>query len=1005
LAIIAAPAAAQEVERVVVTGTLIQGNTNVVSPVTVIDTTTLDQRGISSIQNALQQTLANNGPAITNSWTTQGNFAQGASGISLRGLTSNSTLVLFDGMRSAYYPLADDGTRNFVDLNTIPDDIVENIQILRDGASSAYGADAIAGVVNIITKKEFQGLSARAEGGISDRGDATQWKMSVTAGVGDLSKDKVNFYMSASYFHSDKLMMASRPYPFNSSDFRNVCYQGTCGGFAYQPVLNAGSNADGSLALNTAGNLMVRPANLTYDPLDGHVIVTGVAGSKYQFLNPGCGRGTPYTLTAADKAGLGATDPNTVCQYDLNKLYGAITPMLTRFAVTGHSAFELPNGIEGSVEANFMQDTVSYPATPGAMVANAPAPIYYNRFSTNAVKGPANATGSEQLFLPVWVCAARVNCDTAQDKKLNANNPFAIDPINNANNHAARILGNFTDIPTFNETRDRTYRLAATLQGSLLDDWRWEVGATASHIDLHRLSRNYIYIQHLLDLVNDGNYNFRDPSQNNTPLDALGKMTANQYLMPDNVADSSSDEAQIKASVTAPLYKLPGGDLTVVVGASISYEGINAPSGNSDANGPTQRWFNLNAFGTVGSRDVYATYFEVNAPILDELIVNVSGRYDYYCGSGVDCTKPGGSFSNFSPKIGIWSKPLDWVTLKGTYSQGFRVPSFAEANAFPTTGYVANSASYFNDTYLAQYNCTVATYSTCPSYIRSSYGQTTLASPNLKPEKSRSWTMDLTLQPLDEVTITTTYYNIKKTAAITTPSNAPALVAYYAGQPIPAGYVVIPDAPSLATPNAKPRVAFVQAHFINANAIRTSGFDFSVTYDSDLKFVEDVLGPVHLTSSAQATFIQNLDTKFPDGTIERYDGTLGNNNLTAGTGTPKWRGTWQNTVTAGIYDVTGTLNWTSGYNLSAMDQGNAYRDCGLDDGSRPCRTADYLTFDLNAQAHVRPDTTVYFTMLNVFDTLPPVDTIATYGSTGYNVVVGGDGILGRYLKMGVKFDY
>jgi iron complex outermembrane receptor protein len=85
--------------------------------------------------------------------------------------TTSSTLVLFDGMRAAYYPLSDDGTRNFVDLNTIQDDVVERVEVLRDGASSIYGADAIAGVVNIITKRQHQGMDGRAEYGVSERGE------------------------------------------------------------------------------------------------------------------------------------------------------------------------------------------------------------------------------------------------------------------------------------------------------------------------------------------------------------------------------------------------------------------------------------------------------------------------------------------------------------------------------------------------------------------------------------------------------------------------------------------------------------------------------------------------------------------------------------------------------------------------------------------------------------------------------------------------------------------
>jgi len=149
--------------EIVVTGSLFrQTDAATPSPVTTITTENLDQRGITTIQSAIQSLASNNGPALTNSFTANGAFAGGASAVSLRGLSTNSTLVLFDGLRAAYYPLADDATRNFVDLNTIPDDIVDRIEVLRDGASSSYGADAIAGVVNIITKRKFNGISGRA---------------------------------------------------------------------------------------------------------------------------------------------------------------------------------------------------------------------------------------------------------------------------------------------------------------------------------------------------------------------------------------------------------------------------------------------------------------------------------------------------------------------------------------------------------------------------------------------------------------------------------------------------------------------------------------------------------------------------------------------------------------------------------------------------------------------------------------------------------------------------
>ncbi|MFX7930455.1 hypothetical protein ABTK36_20065, partial [Acinetobacter baumannii] len=87
--------------------------------------------------------------------------------------------------------------------------------------------------------------------------------------------------------------------------------------------------------------------------------------------------------------------------------------------------------------------------------------------------------------------------------------------------------------------------------------------------------------------------------------------------------------------------------------------------------------------------------------------------------------------------------------------------SFAEANAIPTTGFVTAASSLYHNTYLAQYGCSLATFNSCPTYIRSaSYGQTTLASPNLQPEKSRSWTGGVSFTPVRNITLTFDFYDI-----------------------------------------------------------------------------------------------------------------------------------------------------------------------------------------------------------------------------------------------------
>ncbi|MCI4592683.1 TonB-dependent receptor [Sphingobium sp. BYY-5] len=965
----ASPQAADEGATIIVTGSILsRTNTETPSPVTVVSTENLDKRGVSTIQDGLQRLASNNGPALTNSFSANGAFAGGASAVSLRGLSTNSTLVLFDGMRAAYYPLSDDGTRNFVDLNTIPDDIVDHVEVLRDGASSSYGADAIAGVVNIITKKNFKGIAGRAETGISSRGDGSQYRLSLTAGTGDLQDNGYNAYVSGFYYNSKQLKNSQRPYPFNTDDYRRICHDGTCGPNNIVDGLDGNGAYPGfsPVVTNTGSTFFVRPAAAS----------DGTQSGAYQMLNPtaGCNRSNPYTLTA-DELADNPTAPSTVCQEDITNNYGVINPDIERYGFSGRFTARVGDSSEAYAEFNFLQTKVAYDGLPSTIRANAPAPFYFPRYSTSG--NVAYYGNNNILQLPVYVCprGTTVAC-TAANGTLNPNNPYA------AQGQNAAIIGRLPNSIEHDESRTRAYRGAIGIKGPINDNWTYDVNATAMHMDLRRKSDGYVYIQHLLDVIADGSFNFVNPAANSqATLD---------YLMPTATSTSTSDMVQAQAVVSGSLMELPGGPLQLGLGVSFRYEAIDSPSINSDINGGTERYYRLNGFAVKGDRRVYSAYAELNAPIFEQLEINASGRYDRYSG-GID---------NFSPKVGVKVKPIEQVVLRGTYSRGFRIPSFGEANAtFPTTGFVSNTASAFNDQYLAQYGCTVATFSTCPAYIRNgTYGQTSLANQNLKPEKSRSFTAGILVEPMRGLSFSVDYYNIKKTGAITTANNAPALIAYYAGQPIPEGYNVIEDVPIAPGDTRTPRVAFVQSGFINANTIKSEGLDFAANADIG------ITDGIRWTSSLEASYILRLETKFPDGTVERYDGTLGNFNLTAGSGTPKWHGSWLNTLDFGKFAISNTVNFFGGYDLSAMDQGTDYKDCGLDDGSLPCKVKNYVTFDLNAQVKVNDNFTFYANMLNMFDRLPPIDTI-TYGAHAYNPVQGGEGILGRYFRVGVKVNY
>jgi len=203
-----APAAAQ-IQRVEITGSSIKRATaETASPVQVITSEDLMKSGKGTVSEYLQTLTADGAGSLPTGF---GNgFAAGSTAISLRGLGATSTLVLLNGRRMAPFARADDGQKSFTDISTIPMQIVERIEILKDGASSTYGADAIAGVVNIILRKDFEGLQMKADTGFSRYSDAKQNKASVTWGKGNLDEDKFNVVFNAEYFQADNLKNSDR---------------------------------------------------------------------------------------------------------------------------------------------------------------------------------------------------------------------------------------------------------------------------------------------------------------------------------------------------------------------------------------------------------------------------------------------------------------------------------------------------------------------------------------------------------------------------------------------------------------------------------------------------------------------------------------------------------------------------------------------------------------------------------------------------------------------------
>jgi iron complex outermembrane recepter protein len=170
-----APLTAEEQPMIIVTGTRIaRPDLEASSPVTVVTAQSLQVSGTNTVENFLR-TIPQAAPAIGGN-TNNGN--PGVATVDLRNLGEERTLVLVDGKR--FVPYDSDGV---VDLNMIPASLIDRVEVLTGGASSVYGSDAIAGVVNFIMKKDFEGIEADAQLGITQRGDGFDRSFSLTMGV------------------------------------------------------------------------------------------------------------------------------------------------------------------------------------------------------------------------------------------------------------------------------------------------------------------------------------------------------------------------------------------------------------------------------------------------------------------------------------------------------------------------------------------------------------------------------------------------------------------------------------------------------------------------------------------------------------------------------------------------------------------------------------------------------------------------------------------------------
>jgi iron complex outermembrane receptor protein len=958
---------------VVVTGSLLRRtNTETPSPVTVLTADSLAKAGITTAADAIRSISADSAGSIGTGFQT--GFSAGGSAVSLRGLGVSSTLVLIDGLRSTNFPINDDGHNAYVDLNSIPFSLIDRIEVLKDGASSTYGADAIGGVVNLILKKQFKGIEGTVEAGVAERGDASRYRGNLTVGVGDYEVQGWNAYLNGEYQRDGRVSNHSRGFPYNTQDLSSI------GG-------NDNNASDGSLTTNTPTAYVVRTTQSDpNNPLSGGTTLipdglqaNGSPYSNYTALGLGnCARDT-FTLTTGGARGTG-------CKYDLTDLYRQIQPKQERYSANGRIGVRLGDDTEGYITGSFSRSYVSITsAFPSAIRQTQP-------FGGS----PLVATSNPGVVLPVYICAAGNNCATAADGRLNPNNPFA------STGASARIYYLFGDIAGGSERTNDVYRGSAGLTGKFGEAWDWRVEGVAARDNLEITQHGLINIAALRTAINTGSYNFVNPSQNSQAV--------RDALAPDRTTPSHSSLYSLDASVAGELAQLAGGPLQLAVGGQIRREKLE----NNNQNAALDT-YGLTTSSAFGQHTVWAAYGELDVPVATVLDVNLSGRYDHYSEG----------YGRFSPKVGVKFTPIRELAFRGTYSQGFRAPTFAEAG--PRSQYAGFVTTTPPAGFVAQHGGTAANN---PYNLQYSVGRGFAGNPDLKPEKSRSFTAGAIFQPVRWFSATIDYYNVKKTDLIVAgPLGGQAITNYFtgatgtfanaaAGQAAGCAAVAatgpgyscnLVDAVDPLFPNAAPRVLIVNAPFVNVNADKTEGLDFSATVSAPIG------GDAKFTSRVEATYIIRYD-RFTSAGVQKFAGTLGPYDLSSGNGTPRIRGNWQNTLDLGDYSISATAYYVGKIKEVSTDQQpglptrpystactqNLYPTANLNNF---CYVKRFINVDVNQSIKVNDQFTFFVNVLNIFDAKAPVAPAAYASAPNFLTTWHYAGLIGRQFRAGASFRF
>ncbi len=695
--------AQQEPQRVEITGSSIKRiDTETALPVTVITRKDIEQTGATTAAELLERLSANNGQGYNQTLALGDSARPGFAGASLRGLGSNTTLVLLNGRRLAVY--AFDG--GAVDLNSIALGAIERVEILRDGASAVYGTDAIAGVINFITRKDFRGgeltvnlKSPQHTGGKTESG-------TVTAGFGDLGKDRFNVLANLSYDKLHELKAADRPYAST----------------AFLP------NAPGGRFDRTSGNTF--PAS---------IIVPGVGT-----VNPGVPNClAPYSFQ---------TSATSACRFDYAAVIDILPPQEKKSGLV-RGTFALSADHELFLEYNRSDVTTSFPISPSP-ISNA------TTFNGDSVLYPAGGRWYPKAVNPA---TGKLENGLLWFNAADGNKLTRFVPLSGDLSIAWRSL---EAGPRTNRVDASQDRLLFGAQGSF-GSWDYNTGVMQT---TSKATENYVngWLSET-KLLNSTCKAGSGPCGPLNPTYTAGKLdpNINPWGFQDAAGQAALDAAKILAPtriskstlqswdgrVSGELFKLPAGPVGVAFGAESRKESYDdqpqavLSSGDVIGGGGDQQAVN-------GSRRVSAVFSEFSIPLFKGFEALAQFRYDKYSDFG----------NTTNPKFGFRWQASPSFLVRSSYGTGFRAPTLP--NLLQPISQTNTGGSYNDPYYEAKVgDCFdskgAPTANFNPAYCQAQLTVKQGGNPNLGPEKSKQWNIGLVFQPVPDWSATVDLWSIR----------------------------------------------------------------------------------------------------------------------------------------------------------------------------------------------------------------------------------------------------